>query len=544
MYSNFFKTILQKFYIGPLEILFSIIFTIVFVSGHILSSYKTIDVNSLGARAIISYFCGSLIIWGATLFSLVYIKKRSLRKSINPKGIFLKNLSDRKLWLLTTGIIFASYLPIILLSHSVLSPDSWNSIRQITGDQPLANTHPIIFTEFAGIFIRIGLLFKSLELGLVLFSLAQSVILAMIFAEVVVWMRRARIGTGSIVATLLFYAVLPVNSIAGIILWKDILFAGFGLMLLVTVRQLYVEKDKFFNKRNISLFIALAFVFCAWRNNGFYAYLVFVILALTINRETFFNKRHLLLLFSPLILFIMYSTISSLVAKPTTLAEAMSVPLQQIARTVKYHNDTISTKEKGTIEQILPYNQLSEKYNPALSDPVKGSFDVSAFKRDESKYAELWLKLFAEHPKSYVAAFLYNTYGYTYPFYPSSTTTDIISDNDIHFNAIKGYSDETYNNGGKIMITKYRDLIMSVVPFFQNIGFYFCIIMLGLYIAIIRRLKELVGVFIILFGVFLTTILGPVNGEFRYLYLFVVATPFVIGSIFSHSIREEKKNRA
>jgi len=539
------KTTLKTFSIGKSEILFSTIFTVNLVLGYLLSTYENIDVVPTSKLSILAYFCGSIVIWTAILFGLVAVKRWSLSKHTNTNVTFLKKFSDKRLWLITSVAIFICYLPIILMCFSVLSPDSWNSVGQSTGAVPLNNANPTIFTAFVSIFIHIGLLFGSLEFGTLLFSLAQSAILAMIFAQIIVWMRREKISRGAIIATLLFYAILPINAIAGIIMWKDILFAGFGLLFLLVLRQLYLEKDDFFTNKKIFYFILLAFLFCTWRNNGFYAYLLFLILIIAINLKTFFKPKYLLVLFSPILLFVIYSAALTLII-PTqaSQAEAMiSVPLQQIARTVKYYGNSISKEDRNTINEILPFEQLGDKYNPNLSDPVKGLLNTKVYNENKDKYINLWLKLLMEHKKTYSAAFLYNTYGYVYPFLPSFTTTDVIIDNSKPINALKGYSENIYNRGGKLLVAKYRDLISSVAPLVHNIGLYTSIILLGVYVAIIRRRRELMGVFIILSCLFLTTILGPVNGEFRYLYLFVVAAPFVIGAAFTGPRLNKSKDK-
>ncbi len=532
--STSIKTLSKLFLHNNLEIIFSALFTIILVFGYLLSSYKSIDVTHFGIFNILAYICSSIVIWCSIFFGITLIKRQSLRKSVVNTNIAFKKYSDRKLWLLTSLAIFICYLPIILACLSVLSPDAWSSIRQIVGDAPLSNTHPIIFTLFAGVFIKLGLLFNSLEFGITLFSIVQSAIMALIFAKIIVWMRQERIGRNYILATLFFYAILPINAIAGIIMWKDILFAGFGLLFLLILRQLYVQKDNFFTPKNIFYFIGVAFLFCAWRNNGIYAYILFTISAILIHHKIFLRTRYLLLLVVPVLLFFVYSVFSSLIAQPTSQAEIMSVPLQQIARTVKYAGNSISKDDQQTINEVLPYDKLAEKYNPNLSDPVKSSFNVKVFKKNKTRYIRLWLSLFIKHKKTYVAAFLYNTYGYVYPYFPSSTTTDIVLDNASHFNAIPGYSDPAYKDKGKSAVSTYRDIITGTIPFIHNIGFYTCLILVAAYVAIIKRRRELVGVFIILLSVFFTTILGPVNGEFRYLYLFVVAAPFILGSVYSN----------
>jgi len=414
----------------------------------------------------------------------------------------------------------------------------------MVGKAPLNNANPLIFTAFAGIFINLGRVISDIELGTIFFSFAQSALLALIFGKVIVWMRKEKVGKVGIIATFFFYAVLPVNSMAGLIMWKDILFGGFGLLFLLALRQLYTEKDAFFSVKKISYFITLAFLFCTWRNNGLYAYVLFIVLALVVNRKLFIAKKYLFLLLSPIVITFIYLTaITPLITPASSQAATLVIPSQQIARTVKYESNSISSQDKKTIDAIFPYSKLGAEYNPRLSDPVMGSFNDNVFQKNEGKYLSIWFKLLRGHKKTFVAAFLYNNYGYAYPFYASSSPTDILLNNANHPNVIKGYTDTAYVNGGKFATIAYRDLIMQQVPFLQNVGFYTCIILLAAYIAIIRKRQELMGVFIILSGLFISTILGPVNSEFRYLYLFVVATPFIITSVFSSVSQEKGKKR-
>lgn len=523
------KIILRALLVQRWELFFSSIFALVFTLGHLLSTYENIDVHPDLKRLAFIYLIGFVVAWSVIALGLVLVKQKCKQKPKTSTTIFFKSVSDKKLWLFTSLLIFTFYSPIILVCHSMLSPDSWSGIRQLTGDLPLSNAHPIIFTAFSGLFVRIGLLFGSLELGIILFSLTQSAIMAMIFARVIVWMRQERVSVNAAIASFIFYTILPVNAVAGIIMWKDILFAGFGLLFLISLRQLYIEGDKFFTTKKVLHFVLLAFLFCTWRNNGIYAYCLFLSLVTVISYKLFFNKRYLLLLLSPVFLFFLYSGLVSLVTNSTGVVTAI-VPLQQISRTVKYHGNSISEEDKRIINRVLPFERLASEYNPYLSDPVAHLFNQEEFNKNKGVYARLWLRLFLGHKKTYIAAFLYNTYGYVYPHYPSPTTTDILLDNSSHINALEVYSDSAYTSGGKPAVATYRDLVSSILPVLRNIGFYSCALLLGLYIAIIKKRKELAGVFILLFCLFLTTVLGPVNGEFRYLYLFVVSAPFILVS--------------
>ncbi|MEO5949058.1 MAG: DUF6020 family protein [Candidatus Saccharimonas sp.] len=482
---------------------------------------------------VLVYVFGFMVIWGLILLSFSAVKQWTLRVSYTARVPFLRNLSDKKLWLLISLAMFLCYLPVIILCISVLTPDSWSSVRQVIGDVPLSNAHPIIFTGFVSIFIHIGLFFGSITLGTLLFSLVQSALLAMIFSVVIVWMRREGIGRNAAIATFIFYAILPVNAFAGIVMWKDILFSGFGLLLLILLRQLYIQKGAFFTKKNVACFVVFAFLFCTWRNNGLYAYLAFLVLAMAIDRRTLFHKKYLALLLSPIVMFVGYSVVVSLVATPASSTVMMTVPLQQIARTVKYHGSSLSEEDRASINEILAYDKLGTVYNPNLSDPVLYTFKQETYKSNEGKYIKLWLKLFLEHKKTYIAATLYNTYGYFYPQFVSTSPTDTVMDNASHLNALKDYTDEPYNHGSKLAVVRYQELLTSSLPFLRSIGFYTLVMIFGVYVAIIKKRRELIWVFVILSCLLVTTLLGPVNGEFRYLYLFVVATPFIVGSAYS-----------
>ncbi|MDB5162032.1 MAG: putative rane protein [Candidatus Saccharibacteria bacterium] len=536
------KTLLKNSLIGKYEILFSLVFAAILALGHLLVTYVDIDVRDIGTRLAFGYIGTFIITWGIVLFVFALIKRWHLNKSNVSGPVFLGSFSDKKLWLLTSLGIFICYLPLIFMIISVLTPDSWNTMGQITGDVQLSNGNPLIFTALASIFVHIGLLFGSLELGTLFFSLAQSAILAMIFARVIVWMRQEKIGTYGIIATLIFYAILPINAVAGTIMWKDILFAGFALLFLILLRKLYIEKNAFFTRKNVAHFIILAFLFCTLRNNGLYAYVLFFVLILIINYRTIFNIRVLSLLLTPILIAVTYLSLIQLIATPTTASYAlMCVPMQQIARAVKYERAALSADDKKTINEILPVDKLAEIYNPNLSDPVMSSFNGKVFDEDKAKYLGLWLKLLSEHPKTFIAATLYNTYGYVYPFRISPTTTDTIMNNSVHPNAFKSYSDSAYVDGNKQAVGAYSATISSLFPVIHNIGFYTFMLLLAIYIAIIRKKRELTAVFVILFALFVSTILGPVNGEFRYLYLFVVALPFVLASVYASN--EIKKSR-
>lgn len=519
--------------ITVMDLIFSVVFALVIVIGYVLSHNPIADIT-VTKKEFLGFLLISIVIWVISLFVLLALKNYAgqapvgLRRQKN----FLVNVTDKKLWVVTSVVIFLCYLPIIILSSSELTYDSWNIISQSTGVLKVTNAHPVIFTGIVSLFMGIGNVLGGIGVGIVLYSLFQSAILSMIFARVIVWQRQVGLGAYGIIATLFFYAILPVNAFAGTILWKDILFAGIGLLLLIKLWEMFVQGTRFLTKKNITLYVLIAFTFCILRNNALYAYVLFTACILVINRRVLLNKPGLIAILSPVLLSVVYLFSTSLVVGSASSVESMSVPLQQIARTVKYHSASINIQDKNTIDEILPYNKIDQAYNPGLSDPVKWVFNNEQFSQNKSKYIGLWFKLFAQYPKTYIASFLYNTYGYVYPFVDSHTTTDIVLNNKDQINALDGYSDVSYQSGGKKFLSVYREIVSTVFGLTRNIGFYTCLTLLAIYLSIVRRNRALLGVFILLFCLYVSVIFGPVNGEFRYLYLFVVAAPLLITAPF------------
>ena len=97
------------------------------------------------------------------------------------------------------------------------------------------------------------------------------------------------------------------------------------------------------------------------------------------------------------------------------IGEALSIPLQQFARVMKY-NELTDQEEK----EIMNYTNLSKEqiingYTPTLSDPIKGYFNEEYFSNNKLEFIKLYLKLAIKYPKDTLLAFIFNNYGYYAP---------------------------------------------------------------------------------------------------------------------------------
>jgi hypothetical protein len=103
---------------------------------------------------------------------------------------------------------------------------------------------------------------------------------------------------------------------------------------------------------------------------------------------------------------------------PGSPAEALSVPLQQLARIARDHQDELTTKERQAISRVFGGQSpeaMAKRYDPRLSNPVKDYFDRQWFSAHRADFLHSWLALVARFPASAGAAFIAGNYGYWWP---------------------------------------------------------------------------------------------------------------------------------
>ena len=90
--------------------------------------------------------------------------------------------------------------------------------------------------------------------------------------------------------------------------------------------------------------------------------------------------------------------------------EMLSIPIQQMARIVKYKSDEIDNKDRELIGQYIKIDEVVEKYNPTISDPIKNEFNDGTYLQDKLNLIKLYIKLAIKFPGETMEAFVGNTY--------------------------------------------------------------------------------------------------------------------------------------
>lgn len=209
-----------------------------------------------------------------------------------------------------------------------------------------------------------------------------------------------------------FYGLLPINSMLAISTTKDIIFSAFTLMAVICFMK--IEEDSSLWKSKYLLIGGGALIgMQSYRNNAKYACIAccFIIAILFKGKR----KRYIsIFIISILLTEIINMSVGS-VLKPEqgSRIEMLSVPIQQVARTVMYKEYDLDDTLKKEIYYFIPEENI-KRYGPNISDPIKNNMSDIKILEEPLRFIKLYIKLGVKYPREYIDAFATLTQGYWY----------------------------------------------------------------------------------------------------------------------------------
>jgi hypothetical protein len=428
-----------------------------------------------------------------------------------------------------------------------------SQIHQVMGDIPMSAAHPVFHSFVVSIFVTIGDFFGDMNIGVALYSITQMLLMSCVFAVCLMYMKRKGFHKYIGIGALLYFSLFPIHAMFSITMWKDILFGGVMLLFTICVIEMLINTEDFLrNKKYLVLFALATLGVILLRNNGFYVFLLsFPIFILVLKGY----RKRLGALFAMCLIFymvLMGPVLSVLNIKKGMSREGLSVPLQQIARVVKFRGDELTDKEREFIRNCFPpgdtiryytestdavqdylayiymlksTDNIGEQYNPRLSDPVKDCFDEDYYQEHKVEFFTSWFKLFFRFPKEYVESYLSGSFGYWYPEAYSWTVSygmdyknpDIRQANP--FPRLRAAL-EHHN------IYNMRDI--PVISMMYSIGFNFILLVLSVLIVCLKKQYKFILAFLPVLFLMLTATASPVYAEFRYAYSLFTCLPLLI----------------
>lgn len=313
-------------------------------------------------------------------------------------------------------------IPIILKYPAGICWDASWQIDQGMGNTTLTSHHPVFHTMLMAWFVKFGMKLYSANVGIFLFCVVEAIILALIFSFAIKCLVDLQAKYWSILLAVIFFGFSPfITGYVGTVI-KDVYFVAMCVLYITTLIVYAADRELFWSKCYYSILFILATVgMVLFRNNGLYMCAPTALVLMVYEFKKRDNKfiKHIVIIAMSCILAVTASKTLTHIYQPEkgSIAEALSLPIQQTSRYVKIYGNEVTEKEKKIINKVLPYDQLGELYNPYISDPVKAHFNRSATGDDLKQYLNVWWRQFLKHPTCYVKATVQQSIVLIYPGY-------------------------------------------------------------------------------------------------------------------------------
>ncbi len=406
-------------------------------------------------------------------------------------------------------------------------------------DTVFLNTHhPPVHTLLIHFCLVMGnRLFHSANAGIFLYAALQCLcVLTGVSYVVKILVEKLRVPVLYAFFVIMYYIISPIIQGYMFMVTKDILYSVFLLYFLISMYLLCLEEK---SRKLYAELILPTLGMLLFRNDAKYILLLSFFIIAIFHKKL--RKTALWFVTGILCFSILYSAILSLCGVTRgSIREMLSIPFQQTARYVKYHEEEISEEQKQVIDNILDYPSLATRYNVNLSDGVKSSYKEDASKEDLIRYFKVWFEMLGKHPGTYIQATMNNYYTYFYPvgktlqnfdFVDSGNSMDTTNEQVAPLGMCFYYpkSLETFRNAYEHI----RDRVTLIPPFsilMLPSAYTWTLILLFFY-AIRKKEKNAAAFLMIPCMIILVCCLsGPCNGHYggRYLYPIILSMPLLL----------------
>lgn len=266
------------------------------------------------------------------------------------------------------------------------------------------------------------------------------------------------------------------------------------------------------------------------RNNGVYALALLLPFAIWWAKGRRIRMGALLAVCMALYLAVNGLMISKMEATTGSKVEILSIPLQQIARTLRDDPVAIELDEDGVLETLYGENDLAGLYHPQIADPVKWAIDYDLLDENIPSLLKLWARMGVGHLKTYVEAFMVQNLPYILPY------SDMLYNFDMTVQQIDYFPIEQNSllpELNKIYMEYDKSLSFMGIPgtrLLSEPAFFVWLCVAGLAYALCRREYGLTAAFGMLLAVWFTCLLGPV-AIMRYVLSLYYAVPVLWGCL-------------
>ena len=467
----------------------------------------------------------------------------------------LSKLKPRQVFTGSAVLVLLSLLPIYLAYYpGICAYDTLIQLEQILKVNYIDH-HPILHTLLLKWFLDIGNALGNATIGIGIYMALQALVVACAFAYGVTALHHFKIANWVLVVVQLFFMLYPFHWYMSVTTTKDTLFTAFFLVQMVSLYGLLLEHDKC-GWRNlfVGMYMLGTVGMILFRNNGKYAMLVLLgilFLAILFGKKN--RKLWLRIGAISLVLFLLGNLILSGLFRATNAVqgdkrEMLSMPIQQLARTMVYHgglgmeesdDNTLTAEDKALINEFILYEKYRD-YRPEISDPVKSFTNTYVVRYKAKEFISTYLSLLVRYPGDYINAVLAVNAGFLSPGDVSHATINQISGQPgLGYVQTRWVDEEMaeqgiYRNSKWVSLRegleKWADengyLKLPVLKYLFVPGTVLWAYLLLLGICLLKRAYNRLIPLSLVLGYFGTLILGP-TVQLRYSYPLMVVLPLV-----------------
>lgn len=422
----------------------------------------------------------------------------------------------------STGKLYAIFLSIMIgwwllwlagFYPATMSVDSFDHWKQVTGTKPLNDLHPILYT----------LIIKALTSiwnSSAIIAFFQIIALGSVVASFLVFLYKAGIPFKWLLILAILTAIMPVNGIMVITIWKDVLFCVCLVWLTLTIAEV-VTGTYIFNETTTLVCLGTSLLGVALlRHNGVLASycvtLALFILAIKTKRRGLMVSLALFLL----VFFTYKKVLMPFVFKVQPVADGFQkTPLVHGIASVMVYNGHLAPATRAEMVKLLPEEKWKELYTPYSADgyiyETGTPFIENLSEIPTSRVMDLYIKTFFANPwlitKDRLSGceLLWNVNqgegSSNYAWLPT------IEENDL------GIKQSDDNGLRKVLLGMLKFAGRALDPLSRRAGLY-NILFLLLFLYMFKQRKISLLIFTPLFAANLSLVLSMTFQTFRYVY--------------------------
>ena len=477
--------------------------------------------------AIIVFLGGTIVFKEILLF--IYWKMQSLSKQAEN----INRPKTKWVFLFTWGILVAQNSFILLETQypGILTPDSISQIRQ-TFTSTYTNHHPYYHTQIIHLFVSVGYhIFGNMNAAVATYSIFSVCMMAFCFAYVVCTVYQLTGNRWLSFTIFLWYCIMPFHIMYSFTMWKDVFWSAMVTLFAVSSFRIL----KHIGSSNIvdyCVILCAAIGVCLLRSNGLAVYVFSILIFMILFGRN--HKKMFVLLVSAFIVSVIlkYPILNVLkVPQPDTI-EALSIPVQQIARVIT-DGKILTNSQENLLSEVIDISKIPETYDSIISDPIKtlvrDKNNQEFIRCHKSDFIKLYIQLGFRYPHKYVEAWVDQTKGYWNAGYPYWRWSTGVYENPF------GIQHIVRSNSIQNLFMKYLKMWenSSILQLFLSIGFHVWLIIISTYVAVVERNRFNLFVSVPFLMVILSLLIAtPVYAEFRYSYAAFCGIPFVLATCF------------